>query len=204
MRITNTILGRMQSATTCAACNGAGQTLRHRPSEADSYGMISEEETVSIKIPAGVEDGMQLKVSGKGNEAPGQGISGDMIVQISVKDHPTIKREGNNLHFDLYISLSEAVLGTYKEIETVGGSVRIKLDSGIQSGKILRLKGKGIPSLNHYGTGDMLVHVNVWTPEQLTKEQKQFFEQQATHDNFKPSPKSSHKSFFDKVKDMFS
>ena len=204
MRITNTILGRMQSATTCAACNGAGQTLRHRPSGADSYGMISEEETVSIKIPAGVEDGMQLKVSGKGNEAPGQGISGDMIVQISVKDHPAIKREGNNLHFDLYISLSEAVLGTYKEVETVGGSVRIKLDSGIQSGKILRLKGKGIPSLNHYGTGDMLVHVNVWTPEQLTKEQKQFFEQQATHDNFKPSPKSSHKSFFDKVKDMFS
>ena len=204
MRITNTILGRMQSATTCTACNGAGQTLRHRPSGADSYGMISEEETVSIKIPAGVEDGMQLKVSGKGNEAPGQGISGDMIVQISVTDHPTIKREGNNLHFDLYISLSEAVLGTYKEIETVGGSVRIKLESGIQSGKILRLKGKGIPSLNHYGTGDMLVHVNVWTPEQLTKEQKQFFEQQATHDNFKPSPKSSHKSFFDKVKDMFS
>jgi molecular chaperone DnaJ len=204
MRITNTILGRMQSATTCTACNGAGQTLRHRPSGADSYGMISEEETVSIKIPAGVEDGMQLKVSGKGNEAPGQGISGDMIVQITVKDHPTLKREGNNLHFDLYISLSEAVLGTYKEIDTVGGSVRIKLESGIQSGKILRLKGKGIPSLNHYGTGDMLVHVNVWTPEQLTKEQKQFFEQQATHDNFKPSPKSSHKSFFDKVKDMFS
>ena len=204
MRITNTILGRMQSATTCTACNGAGQTLRHRPSGADSYGMISEEETVSIKIPAGVEDGMQLKVSGKGNEAPGQGISGDMIVQITVKDHPTLKREGNNLHFDLYISLSEAVLGTYKEIDIVGGSVRIKLDTGIQSGKILRLKGKGIPSLNHYGTGDMLVHVNVWTPEQLTKEQKQFFEHQATHDNFKPSPKSSHKSFFDKVKDMFS
>ena len=204
MRITNTILGRMQSATKCSACNGAGQTLRHRPSGADSYGMISEEETVSIKIPAGVENGMQLKVSGKGNEAPGQGISGDMIVQISVKDHPTLTREGNNLHFDLYISLSEAVLGTYKEIDTVGGSVRIKLESGIQSGKILRLKGKGIPSLNNYGTGDMLVHVNVWTPEQLTKEQKQFFEQQATHDNFKPNPKSSHKSFFDKVKDMFS
>ena len=204
MRITNTILGRMQSATTCTACNGAGQTLRHRPPGADSYGMISEQETISIKIPAGVEDGMQLKVSGKGNEAPGQAISGDMIVQITVKDHPTLKREGNNLHYDLYISLSEAVLGTYKEIDTVGGSVRIKLDSGLQSGKILRLKGKGIPSLNNYGTGDMLVHVNVWTPEQLTKEQKQFFEQQAMHDNFKPSPKSSHKSFFDKVKDMFS
>lgn len=204
MRITNTILGRMQSATTCSACNGAGQTLRHRPSGADAYGMISQEETVSIKIPAGVEDGMQLKVSGKGNEAPGQGLSGDLIVQISVKEHPHLKREGNNLHLDLYISISEAVLGTYTEIETVGGSVRIKLDTGIQSGKILRLKGKGVPSLSNYGTGDLLVHVNVWTPEQLTKEQKLFFEHNSAHDNFKPSPKSTHKSFFDKVKDMFS
>lgn len=204
MRITNTILGRMQSATTCSACNGAGQTLRHRPSGADAYGMISQEETVSIKIPAGVEDGMQLKVSGKGNQAPGQGLSGDLIVQISVKEHPHLKREGNNLHLDLYISISEAVLGTYTEIETVGGSVRIKLDAGIQSGKILRLKGKGVPSLSNYGTGDLLVHVNVWTPEQLTKEQKLFFEQNSANDNFKPSPKSTHKSFFDKVKDMFS
>jgi len=105
---------------------------------------------------------------------------------------------------DLYISISEAVLGAYTEIETVGGSVRIKLDAGIQSGKILRLKGKGVPSLSNYGTGDLLVHVNVWTPEQLTKEQKLFFEQNSAHDNFKPSPKSTHKSFFDKVKDMFS
>jgi molecular chaperone DnaJ len=204
MRVTNTILGRMQTATTCPTCNGSGQILRHRPSGADAYGMISQEETVSIKIPAGVEDGMQLKVSGKGNEAPGQGLSGDLIVQLSVKEHPNLKREGNNLHLDLYISISEAVLGTYKEIETVGSSVRIKLDAGIQSGKILRLKGKGVPSLSNYGTGDLLVHVSVWTPEQLTKEQKQFFEQNSTHDNFKPSPKSSHKSFFDKVKDMFS
>ena len=204
MRVTNTILGRMQSATTCGSCNGAGQTLRHRPSGADAYGMILQEETVSIKIPAGVEDGMQLKVSGKGNEAPGQGLSGDLIVQITVKDHPHLKREGNNLHLDLYISIADAVLGTYKEIETVGGSVRIKLEPGIQSGKILRLKGKGVPSLSNYGTGDLLVHVNVWTPEQLTKEQRQFFEQNASHDTFQPSPKSGDKSFFDRVKDMFS
>lgn len=204
MRITNTILGRMQSATTCSACNGAGQTLRHRPSGADAYGMLSQEETVSIKIPPGVEDGMQLKVSGKGNEAPGQGISGDLIVQISVKEHPHLKREGNNLHLDLYVSISDAALGIYKEIETVGGSVRIKLEPGIQSGKILRLKGKGVPSLNQYGSGDLLVHVNVWTPTKLTKEQKQFFEDQRTHDNFIPNPKSGDKSFFDKVRDMFS
>lgn len=204
MRVTNTILGRMQSATTCGSCNGAGQTLRHRPSGADAYGMISQEETVSIKIPSGVEDGMQLKVSGKGNEAPGQGLSGDLIVQISVKEHPQLKREGNNLHLDMYISISEAVLGAYKEIDAVNGSVRIKLEPGIQSGKILRLKGKGVPSLNSYGTGDLLVHVNVWTPEQLTKEQRQFFEQNASHDNFEPNPKSGDKSFFDRVKDMFS
>ena len=204
MRVTNTILGRMQSATTCTTCNGAGQTLRHRPSGADAYGMLSKEETVSIKIPAGVEDGMQLKVSGKGNEAPGQGLSGDLIVQISVKNHPHLKREGNNLHLDVYVSISDAVMGAYKEIETVGSSVRIKLEPGIQSGKILRLKGKGVPSLSGYGTGDLLVHINVWTPEQLTKEQRQFFEQNASHENFEPSPKSGDKSFFDRVKDMFS
>ena len=204
VRVTNTILGRMQSASTCPTCNGTGEMLSFRPSGSDSHGLISQEDTISIKIPAGVEEGMQLKVSGKGNDAPGKGVSGDLIVLISEKKHPSIKREGDNLHMDLYISVSEAVLGTYKEIEVVGNSLRIKLDSGIQSGKILRLKGKGVPSLNNYGKGDLLVHINVWTPENLNKEQKLFFSKNLNHENFEPDPKSGHKSFFDKVKDMFS
>ena len=203
-RITNTILGRMQTATTCTSCGGSGQMIDKKPSDADSQGMRVVEETVSIKIPAGVVDGMQLKVSGKGNDAPGNGIAGDLIVAIEEVEHDFLKREGDNLHYDLYISISEAVLGTSKEIDTVTGKVRIKLEDGIQSGKILRLRGKGIPSINGYGSGDLLVHVNVWTPKNLTKEQRDFFERMQHDENFVPKPEKSDKSFFEKVKDMFS
>jgi molecular chaperone DnaJ len=205
MRVTNTILGRMQSASTCPTCGGSGQIMDRKPANADSQGMILEDETVSIKIPAGVVDGMQLKVSNKGNDAPGNNsIPGDLIVAIEELEHEFLKREGENLHYDLYISLSEAVLGVSKDIEAINGKVRIKLEEGIQSGKILRLKGKGIPSINSYGSGDLLVHVNVWTPKNLNKEQKLFFEKNLGDSNFTPNPEKSDKSFFEKVKDMFS
>lgn len=203
-RITNTILGRMQTASTCTSCGGAGQAIDKRPVGADAQGLKVAEEVVSIKIPGGVSDGMQLKVSNKGNEAPGNSIPGDLIVAIEELEHPTLKREGDNLHYDLYISISEAVLGTSKEIDAVTGKVRIKLEEGIQSGKILRLRGKGIPSINGYGSGDLLVHVNVWTPKTLNKEQKEFFVKMQNDENFVPSPEKSDKSFFEKVKDMFS
>jgi molecular chaperone DnaJ len=203
MKITNTILGRMQSATTCSSCGGVGQLIDSKPDQTDAQGMVVREETVSIQIPAGVEEGMQLKVSGKGNDAPGQGIPGDLIVLVETQEHETLKREGDNLHYDLYISISEAVLGASKEIDTVGGKARIKLDPGIQSGKILRLKGKGVRNINGYGAGDLLVHINVWTPKEINKEQRQFFEKMADHEHFVPKPEKSDKSFFDKVKDMF-
>lgn len=204
MRVTNTILGRMQSATTCPTCGGSGQILDRKPADADAQGMILDDETVSIKIPAGVVDGMQLKVANKGNDAPGNSVPGDLIVAIEEIEHETLKREGENLHLDLYISFSEAVLGISKDIEAVNGKVRIKLEEGIQSGKILRLKGKGIPSVNSYGTGDLLVHVNVWTPKTLSRDQKIFFENNLSNENFVPQPEKSDKSFFEKVKDMFS
>lgn len=203
-KIQNTILGRMQTATTCGTCSGAGEIIDKAPSGADAQGMIAAEETVSIKIPAGVVDGMQLKVSGKGNDAPGNGISGDLLVAIEVQPHPNLQREGDNLHYDLYISYPDAVLGTSKEIETVTGKVRIKIDAGTQSGKILRLRKKGIPSINGYGTGDLLVHVNVWTPKELNKEQREFFEKMRADEHFEPKPEKEDKSFFEKVKDMFS
>ncbi len=204
MRVTNTILGRMQTATTCSSCGGTGQIIEKKPANTDAYGMILEDETVSIKIPPGVVDGMQLKVSNKGNDAPGNGVPGDLIVVIEEVEHEFLKREGENLHYDLYISIAEAVLGVSKDIDAVTGKVRIKLEEGIQSGKILRLKGKGVPSINSYGNGDLLVHVNVWTPKILNKEQKQFFENNLTNENFIPHPEKSDKSFFEKVKDMFS
>jgi len=203
-KITNTILGRMQTAATCSSCSGSGQIIDKRPADADAQGLKMAEETVSIKIPAGVEEGMQLKVSGKGNEAPGNSVPGDLLVAIETKEHDTLKREGDNLHYDLYVSISDAVLGTSKEIDTVSGKVRIKLEAGIQSGKILRLRGKGINNINGYGSGDLLVHVNVWTPKELNKEQREFFEKMSSHENFEPRPEKSDKSFFEKVKDMFS
>ena len=167
--------------------------------------MVVEEEKVAINIPQGVTEGVQLKVGGKGNEAPGKNsISGDLLVLIEEIPHETLKREGSNIHYDLYINFSEAVLGTSKEVETVTGKVKIKIEAGTQSGKILRLKGKGLPSIEHYGSGDFLIHTNVWTPQELNKEQKQFFEKMQQDGNFSPNPQKNDKSFFDKVKDMFS
>lgn len=205
MRVTNTILGRMQTAVTCSTCQGAGEMIDKKPSGADAQGLVVEEETVSINIPQGVTEGVQLKVGGKGNEAPGKNsIAGDLLVLIEEVQHETLKREGSNIHYDLYVNFSEAVLGASKEVETVTGKVKIKIEPGTQSGKILRLKGKGLPSIERYGIGDFLIHINVWTPQELNKEQKQFFEKMLVDDNFSPNPQKNDKSFFEKVKDMFS
>ena len=204
-RITNTILGRMQTATTCSTCQGTGEIIDGKPNGSDAQGLIVKEETVSIQIPAGVTEGVQLKVGGKGNDVPGKNsISGDLLVLIEEIPHDKLKREGTNVHYDFYINISEAILGTTKEIETVTGKAKIKIDAGTQSGKILRLKGKGLPSIERYGNGDFLIHVNVWTPQELNKEQRKFFEKMIDDENFIPSPKRSDKSFFEKVKDMFS
>jgi molecular chaperone DnaJ len=203
-RVTNTILGRMQTSAVCPTCSGAGQSIDKKPLDADAQGLMVAEETVMVKIPAGVVDGMQLKVTSKGNDAPGNGIAGDLLVAIQEENHPTLKREGDNLHYDMYVSVPDAVLGTSKEIDAVTGTVRIKIEAGVQSGKILRLRGKGIPSINGYGKGDLLVHVNVWTPKTLSKKQKDFFESMKEDEHFEPKPESSDKSFFEKVKDMFS
>ena len=194
----------MQSTTTCSTCSGSGKTVVRKAPGSDMNGQILSDETVEVKIPPGVEDGMQLRVAGKGNDAISDGISGDLIVLINELPDENLKREGNNLHYDLYVSISDAVLGISKEINTVSGKVRIKLEAGIQSGKILRLRGKGLKSINGYGTGDLLVHVNVWTPKTLNKEQREFFEKMKNNEHFTPSPDKNDKSFFEKVKDMFS
>lgn len=203
LKITNTILGRMQTATTCSTCGGSGQRISNRPKGSDAQGMISEEETVSIKIPAGVEEGMQLKVTGKGNASSNNGIHGDLIVLIEEHSHDKFMREGLHIHYDLYVSIPEAVLGVSKEIDLLKGTVRIKLEPGIQSGKTLRLRNKGLPELNGYRKGDFLVHINVWTPKILDKEQKLFFKKMLGEENFAPNPEKTDKSFFEKVKDMF-
>ena len=203
-RISNTILGRMQTSAACPTCHGSGEVVDQKPKGANAQGLIYMEETVDINIPPGVTDGVQLKVSGKGNEAPGNGIAGDIHVVIQEVPHEKLKREGNNLHYDLYISFPEAALGSSKEIDTLTGNVRIKIEEGTQSGKILRLRGKGLESLDRYGKGDLMVHINVWTPKKLSKEQKEMFNKIKNEPNFIPNPSNSDKSFFEKVKDMFS
>jgi molecular chaperone DnaJ len=202
-KVVNTMLGQMVSTTTCHQCNGAGQILDKRPSGVDSSGLISKEEIISIKIPAGVSDGMQLSMSGKGNDAPGGGIPGDLLILIEEQEDKLLKRDGNNLIYDLYISLIDAALGTTVEVPTISGKAKIKIEPGTQSGKILRLRGKGIKDINGYDTGDQLVYINVWTPKKLSSEERSMLEKLRNSPNFVPSPDASDKGFFEKMKEFF-
>jgi len=203
IKVMNTMFGQMQTQTTCGTCQGIGKVADKIPAGANAQGLIKDEEEISINIPAGARDGIQLNVRGKGNEAPFGGNPGDLLVVVEEEEDKNIKREGDNLHQELYISFAEAALGTQKEIPTVGGKVKIKIDAGTQSGKILRLSGKGLPSIDSYGKGDMFIHINVWTPQKLTAEQKEFFESQMKNGEMMAEPSGKEKTFFEKVKDLF-
>lgn len=204
VKVMNTMFGQMQSQVSCGTCHGIGKVADKIPAGANEQGLIKDEEEVTIQIPAGARDGIQLNVRGKGNDAPFGGSPGDLLVVIEEEEDKTIKREGDNLHQELYISFAEAALGVQKEINTVGGKVKIKIDAGTQSGKILRLAGKGLPNLEGYGKGDMFVHINVWTPQNLTPEQREFFERQLSDGQMVAEPSGKEKTFFEKVKDLFS
>lgn len=202
-RVSQTFLGAMQTQSACNACRGAGKTIDKKPADADVNGLVRKEEVIEIDIPAGVMDGMQLSVTGKGNAGPFDGIPGDLIVVIEEIGDDNFKRDGENLHHDAYISFADAALGKSLEIPTVTGKVKIKIEPGTQSGKLLRLKGKGLPILQGYGNGDLFVHLNVWTPKKLTKDEKAILEKLRGSENFEPSPDQSDKGFFGKMKDMF-
>ncbi|MBT6440366.1 MAG: molecular chaperone DnaJ, partial [Flavobacteriales bacterium] len=166
-------------------------------------GITRKDEVVTIDIPAGVEEGMQLSVSGKGNAGPRGGVSGDMLVVIEETPHDELVRDGQNLYYDLYINFADATLGTTVEIPTISSKAKIKIIEGTQSGKILRLKGKGLPGINSYGNGDLLVNINVWTPQELTKEEKSALDSFRESENFKPNPTGKEKSFFNRVREFF-
>ncbi len=202
-KVMNTMLGQMVSSSTCHSCSGSGQTIDHRPPGVDSSGLQPKEEVISIKIPAGVSDGMQLSMSGKGNEAPGGGMPGDLLILIEEKPDPQLKRDGNNVMYDLYLSFIDAALGTTVEVPTIGGKVKIKIEPGTQSGKILRLRGKGIKDINGYGAGDQLIHINVWTPKKLTAEERNLLESLRNSPNFVPQPARHEKGFFDRMREFF-
>ncbi|MEM6298776.1 MAG: molecular chaperone DnaJ [Bacteroidota bacterium] len=203
-RMTNTMLGQMVTASTCGTCGGTGKRITKRCKSCNGEGVVPEEEVISINIPAGVEEGMQLSMSGKGNYPPRGGVAGDLLVLIEEKEDELLKRDGNNIHYDLHINFADAALGTSVEVPTIENAVKIPIESGTQSGKILRLRGKGIKELNGFGRGDQLIHVNVWTPRELTKEEKKMLEKLRESKNFTPNPDGKGRSFFDKMKEYFS
>lgn len=202
-RVTNSFLGQMQTITTCPTCNGEGQIIANKCKTCHGSGVQQGEEVISINIPAGVAEGMQLNVSGKGNAAERGGIAGDLIIVIEEIEHEHLQRDGDHLIYDLYISFIDAALGTSIEIPTLEGKAKIKIEPGTQAGKVLRLKNKGIPVLNSYSRGDLLVNVNVWTPQQLSTEEKKMLEKLRDAENFQPRPGKGDKSFFERMKEYF-
>lgn len=201
-RVTNTILGAMQTASTCPNCKGSGQIISKRPAGVDATGLEKKETIIEIEIPAGVEEGMQLSMQGKGNEAPGGGVAGDLIIAIEEIEHEHLVRNGSDLLYQLGISFSDAVIGKTIEIPMVSGKAKIKIPSGTQSGKNLRLRSKGIPDVNGYGRGDMIVNIQVFTPQKISKEEKELLLKLNESDNFKPKLNQT-KNFFDRMKNRF-
>ncbi|MDA3867818.1 MAG: molecular chaperone DnaJ [Salinivirgaceae bacterium] len=203
-RISNTFLGQMQTTGSCPTCGGEGQIIKDKCSTCYGEGIIKEDDVITVKIPAGVTEGMQLNVGGKGNAARRGGINGDLLIVIEeVKDADFI-RDGNDLIHNLYISMPDAILGTTTEMPTIEGKARIKIEPGTQSGRILRLRGKGIPQVNGYGRGDMLVQINVWLPKNLSRDEQKIIEKLRNSESFKPQMKKEDKSIFERMRDYFS
>lgn len=203
-KVQNTFLGQMQTVTACPTCNGEGTTITNKCTNCKGEGRVYGEETVTIDIPAGVQEGMQLSVNGRGNAGERGGPNGDLIVLIEEEAHPQLHRDGLNVAFDLHITFPDAVFGTQLEVPTIDGRAKIKIPPGTQSGKIFRLKGKGFPSVNSYEKGDQLIHINVWTPQHVSSEEKAMLEKLQNSQNFHPKPEKNATSFFDKVREMFS
>ncbi len=203
-RVQNTFLGQMQTVTTCPTCNGEGSTVTAKCTACKGEGRVYAEETVSIEIPAGVQEGMQLTIQGKGNAGERGGMPGDLIILVEEEPHKELHREGLNVAYELHLSFSDAVFGTQVEVPTIDGRAKIKIPAGTQSGKIFRLKGKGFPAVNSYEKGDQLIHVNIWTPQQVSAEEKAMLEKLSHSPNFKPHPDKNDRNFFDKIREMFS
>ncbi|MCC2547887.1 molecular chaperone DnaJ [Hymenobacter sp. BT175] len=202
-RVVNTMLGQMVSSSTCPTCQGEGKIVSAKCDVCHGEGRELKEEIIPINIPAGVAEGMQLSMNGKGNYPERGGVAGDLLIQIEEEPHELLKRDGNNIMFDQYISFVDAALGANIEVPTIEGKVKIKVDPGTQPGKILRLRGKGIKDLNGYGRGDQLIHINVWTPKSVNSEERQILEKLRDSQNFAPNPGKNDKGFFEKVKEYF-
>ena len=202
-RVVNTFLGQSISYSTCQQCGGEGKIITNPCPKCGGSGLVRQRETIKVKIPAGVESGMQLTVQGEGHAAKNNGINGDLLVVIEEIEHPLFKREGTNLFHTAIISVIDAMLGCEITVPCLDGNQKIKVEAGTQSGKVVKLRGKGLPSLNGYGTGDLYVKLAVWIPKKLTKEEKALFESLRYNESFRPDPSKEDKSFFEKLKDLF-
>ena len=202
-RIQNTLLGQMQTTAPCPTCGGEGQIITNKCIHCTGEGVVREEEVISIRIPAGVGEGMQLNVAGKGNAGRRSGINGDLFVVIQEDEHPELIRDGNNLIYNLFVTFPEITLGVAKEIPTVDSKVKVKIEPGTQPEKILRLRGKGLPDVNGYGKGDLLVRVHVWIPKKVNAEERKLLEKLQTSPNFTEGPDQGDKNLFEKMRDIF-
>ncbi len=202
-RVVQSFLGQMQTSSPCTACNGTGKVIVKPCSHCSGSGFTKGSEEISFKIPAGVAAGMQLTVPEKGNAARGGGINGDLLVVIEEEQHPELQRDGNDLIYSLFISIPDAILGCKADVPSVDGKLRITIDPGTQSGKMLRLRGKGVPEINGYGSGDLLVFVQVWVPKKVSKSDKEYLEKLRDSIDFKPQPSKEDKNFFERLKKMF-
>ncbi len=202
-RLTNTMLGQMQTTAVCPTCGGDGKIITKKCPACYGEGIVQKDDIIKINIPAGVGKGMQMTVQGKGNAPRRGGVNGDLLVVIDEEDHSELIREGNDLIYNLFISIPDAILGSQVEIPTVDNNVKINIEPGTQPGRILRLRGKGLPEVNGYGKGDLLVNVNVWIPKNTTKEEARLFEKFRDSDSFIPKPDKNDKSFFERMRGYF-
>jgi molecular chaperone DnaJ len=202
-QIKNTFLGQMQTTAPCPRCQGSGRTITASCGTCRGDGRVNDDELIEIEIPAGVSEGMQLSMRGKGNAGPAGGSNGDLIINIEEKPHDEFSRDGNNVIYDLFINFADAALGTNVEVPTLSGKVKVKIPEGTQAGKIFRLKGKGLPALQSYGKGDQLINVNIWTPKNINAEERAMLEKMRTMPNFNPKPGDGEKGFFDRMKEYF-
>ena len=203
-RVVNSFLGQTVTYSTCQQCGGEGKIISNPCRSCNGTGLVRKRETIKVKIPAGVEAGMQLTLQGEGHAAKNNGINGDLLVVIEEQEHANLKREGNNLYYTKVISVVDAMLGAEVNIPCLDGEYKIKVDPGTQSGEVVRLRGRGLPSVNGYGgTGDLYVKIAVWIPKKLNKEEKEIIESLREKEAFKPNPSKEDKGFFDKLKDLF-
>ena len=198
-----TILGMMQTQSACPQCGCEGRVVKDKCPDCHGDGIVKSDEIITINIPAGVQDGMQLAMQGQGNAAPRGGIAGDLIVLVEELEHDTFERQDANLYYNAFITFADAAMGASVEIPTLNGKVKIKIDPGTPSGRVVRLRGKGLPVVNGYGRGDLLVCLNVWVPKNLTRDEKKILEDLQKHENFQPNPTKQERGFFDKMKEMF-